>query len=243
MTENEWLACTRPIDMFQYLQDQSTQRKRRLFVCACGRQMWDLLFDERSRQAIEVGERYADGEATKHELVVAYLAAFSCFGSTCSYGASTGYQPARLAAGAAAMLRVFIQSDYRLSTQWHDEQWPAHVVLLRDVFANPFQRVSVLSFWLEWDSGRIPELARSIYNDRLLPSGLLNPDRFPALADALEEAGCRDGFILSHCRSEEPHVRGCWLIDLLLNNESTEEELITRENLKEIGHRLAQKHR
>ena len=38
----------------------------------------------------------------------------------------------------------------------------------------------------------------------------------PELADALEEAGCTDVEILSHCREPGEHVRGCWVVDLLL---------------------------
>ena len=41
----------------------------------------------------------------------------------------------------------------------------------------------------------------------------------PVLADALEEAGCASSDILDHCRSAGPHVRGCWLVDLVLGKE------------------------
>jgi hypothetical protein len=41
----------------------------------------------------------------------------------------------------------------------------------------------------------------------------------PVLADALEEAGCRDADFLGHCRSGGEHVRGCWVVDLLLGKE------------------------
>jgi hypothetical protein len=44
-------------------------------------------------------------------------------------------------------------------------------------------------------------------------------DRFPILADALEDAGCDNADILNHCRGPGPHVRGCWVIDLLLGKE------------------------
>jgi hypothetical protein len=41
----------------------------------------------------------------------------------------------------------------------------------------------------------------------------------PELADALAEAGCSNQDILSHCRGPGPHVRGCWVVDLVLGKE------------------------
>jgi hypothetical protein len=38
----------------------------------------------------------------------------------------------------------------------------------------------------------------------------------PILADALEDAGCTNAAILNHCRQLGEHVRGCWVLDLLL---------------------------
>lgn len=53
-------------------------------------------------------------------------------------------------------------------------------------------------------------------DERELPSGHFDAGRLAILADALEEAGCTDADILSHCRSPGPHVRGCWVVDLIL---------------------------
>ena len=42
----------------------------------------------------------------------------------------------------------------------------------------------------------------------------------PILADALEEAGCDDPAVLAHARDiHQPHVRGCWVCDLVLGKE------------------------
>jgi len=63
--------------------------------------------------------------------------------------------------------------------------------------------------WLTWNDGIVLKLAQAIYGDRAF-------DRMPVLADALEEAGCDNADILAHCRERGDHVRGCWVVDLLL---------------------------
>jgi hypothetical protein len=78
--------------------------------------------------------------------------------------------------------------------------------LIREVFGNPFRRVRVNPAWL---TSTVTELARGIYEERAF-------DRLPILADALMDAGCDDAELLDHCRSAGPHVRGCWVVDLVL---------------------------
>jgi len=53
-------------------------------------------------------------------------------------------------------------------------------------------------------------LARGIYEDWAF-------DRLPLLADALMDAGCADEDVIGHCRSDSPHVRGCWVVDWMLD--------------------------
>jgi hypothetical protein len=60
-----------------------------------------------------------------------------------------------------------------------------------------------------WLTPTVVSLARSIYADGQL-------DCLPILADVLQDAGCEDPDILTHCRSDGPHVRGCWVVDLVL---------------------------
>ncbi len=62
---------------------------------------------------------------------------------------------------------------------------------------------------MAWNDGAVRKMAQLIYDDRAF-------DRLPLLADALEDAGCTDADILDHCRGGAEHVRGCWVVDLLL---------------------------
>jgi hypothetical protein len=89
----------------------------------------------------------------------------------------------------------------------------AQVGLLRCLFGPLlFRTVPLALSWLAWNDGTIPKLAQAVYEERAF-------DRLPILADALEEAGCDNADILTHCRGPGPHVRGCWLLDLLLAKE------------------------
>jgi hypothetical protein len=65
--------------------------------------------------------------------------------------------------------------------------------------------------------GVVAHLAQAAYDERQLPTGHLDSARLTVLADALEEAGCDNATILTHCRQPGEHVRGCWVVDLLLN--------------------------
>jgi hypothetical protein len=79
--------------------------------------------------------------------------------------------------------------------------------------------------WLQWNDGTVLKIAQSIYGGAgfaelpILSGDHQDARRFadlPILADALEDAGCADAAILEHCRSGGEHVRGCWVVDLLL---------------------------
>ncbi|HMC63671.1 MAG TPA: hypothetical protein VKI65_01920 [Gemmataceae bacterium] len=75
MTETEWLSCGDPRPMLDFLRETVGDRQLRLFACACFRRIWHLLTDERSRKAVEVIERSAEGKATAAELAAARAAA------------------------------------------------------------------------------------------------------------------------------------------------------------------------
>jgi hypothetical protein len=80
--------------------------------------------------------------------------------------------------------------------------------LARDVFGNPFRPVSLDAAWLAWREGLIVRLAEGIYEGRRFVE-------VPVLGLALERAGCDVPEVLDHCREQEGHVKGCWVVDLL----------------------------
>jgi hypothetical protein len=80
---------------------------------------------------------------------------------------------------------------------------------LRCIFGNPFRPVSLAPGLLQWEGATIVKIAQAITEERTF-------ERLPILADALEDAGCSDAAILDHLRGPGPHVRGCWVVDLLL---------------------------
>jgi hypothetical protein len=85
----------------------------------------------------------------------------------------------------------------------------AEAHLVREIFGNPFWPVAFLP---EWRTSTAVALARGMYESRDFGA-------MPILADALQDAGCDSGAVLDHCRGAGPHVRGCWVVDLLLGKE------------------------
>jgi hypothetical protein len=91
----------------------------------------------------------------------------------------------------------------------------AQAALARDIF-DPSRPVSPAAARLSRPGGSVVKLALTAYNDQEMPSGHLDAGRLAVLADALEEGGCEDAAILSHCRGRGPHVWGCWVVDAIL---------------------------
>jgi hypothetical protein len=225
MTEREWLACADPNLMLTALSGKLSDRKLRLFAVACCRHIWHLLPDPRSRTAIEVAERYADGLAGERELAAAKAAAvvpasggaLAAYWSVCPNlpGAIGSMCDAAVEAGA----RDAVHSAQR-ATADQLAAWDTALAIgtreqasfLREVLGNPFRPTATAGGWLDWRGGLIPAMARQIYDSGDFRDLLV-------LADALEDASCTDPHLLAHCRGGREHVRGCWALDLLMGKE------------------------
>lgn len=288
MTEADWLASKDPAAMLRYLTDgeiegdyaspgrhervrrKATDRKFRLFACACCRLVWDGavcgrcggtgeigahkrqtglppcpdcrgtgkvggLTDPRSRRAVEVAERYADGGATAEELFHAHTLP----GGTSSV-VYWAVQPAPLSfhqvqplpspAAQAALIRgIFGNPWLAVGFEWRPDGLYLMVgeertELPRGRARGVLSRTEVKQLWrrVNWLTPTVISLASAAY-DKRQPDGLLDPARLAVLADALEEAGCGPMLptfaphpIVEHLRSAATHARGCWVVDLLL---------------------------
>lgn len=231
MTEDEWLTpCISekviPSDrMLQFLRNQSgLGRKRRLLAVACCSRVMKWMPEE-CLPAVAMAERLAEGPVDEAERWEAFAAAGDAqetqptlpqsWAGYCAYRASgrpvdyerpTSFQ----FDGAALVAQVAAQP-----AAWVNRQWDNVVLvterrtiadLIRDIFGNPFRPVAISQAWL---SPEAVKLAQSLYDERGF-------DRLSLLADELEKAGCQETAILDHCRQIGPHVRGCWVVDLVL---------------------------
>jgi hypothetical protein len=213
MDEPHWLVWEDPADMLKLLEGRASARKLRLFACACCRRIWQMLGD-RSQQAVEMAEHFADGEANPEALtaILRRLGRESHHPATCviledAFEAAT--QTAWWSVGWSADLPKTMQ-DWQ-AARAADRAW--HCDLLRDIFGNPFRPAFFNS---SQQTPTVTGLAQAAYDNRLPPASTLDPVRLAILADALEEVGC-EAEILGHLRGPGLHVRGCFVLDTLLD--------------------------
>jgi hypothetical protein len=226
MTEAEWLACDDPTPLLEFARGTSSNRKIRLFAVGCCRAVWDSIPDGQLRDVIRVVERHLDGTATDDELDASVRAAHRTrrkptdvervvFATArCGSGVDdadgagiVAEKAGRIAASSAARgENGLTPADWRTTYSTAQRQF---AVLLRDIFGNPFCPVT---FSPSWRTDTAVSLARQMYDSRDFSA-------MPILADALQDAGCDSDDVLNHCRGPGPHVRGCWVCDLVLGKE------------------------
>jgi hypothetical protein len=230
MTESEWQACADPNPMLQELRGRVSDRKLRLFACACSRRIFHLLTDPRSRRAVLIAERAADGLVDEKKLKAAWGDARRSINQVSratnrnmppgfTSTAAPAEQDAWLAAAHSAYFAAAVLANAagapHGSEQWlsnfrTERSWQAD--LLRDLFPRRQLPVSPAVLGTDWAGGPARDMARTLYEERRF-------EELPYLADALEEAGCTNADVLGHLRGPGPHACGCWVLDLLLGRE------------------------
>jgi hypothetical protein len=215
-----------------------SHRKLCLFAVACCRRVLHLVPVEAARHVVEVTERYADGLASREELQRAVEASASaCADHSQRLAVHGSYLwrherealqavshvhrpeaalgPISRAAATAWVWAAAVQQSLEGEDPGRaliEAEYAHQAGLLRDIVGNPFRRPAVYPSWLAWNERCVERMARGIYEERAF-------DRLPILHDALLDAGCDDDLLLAHCRTPQGHVRGCWVIDLLLGKE------------------------
>jgi hypothetical protein len=237
MTESEWLTCADPTPMLEYLNANGlvSDRKQRLFDCACVRRLWHLLTDQNGRKAVEVAEKFADGEASLQELQDAQavaLAAADAKAMLCPPGTPNSYTVLAAAAGTAWEFRSGAdplghaaqavawvglthnnRSDRRTAKQRLVGERKSQAALLREIIGHPFVLPTIRPYRdIEFFYTPSSKIARLIYDHG-------DFDRLPSLADALQKEGLDHPKLLSHCWLPGPHVRGCWAVDMVLGKD------------------------
>jgi hypothetical protein len=227
-TEEEWRSWEFATPLIRLITpDLASDRKLRLFTAACVRCIWGSPHLAGQEWVIEALERQADSPSDQTE-TRAIAAALREVRLQCTavmggmyWQMSVDYKdepetdPQRIAWSTGEAM--VIAAGWRACVlAGHPEVRPEHehwateeqamCNMLRCVFGSPFRRAVLDS---QWRTSTVVALARGIYEDQAF-------DRMPILADALEDAGCDNQDILEHCRSSRPHVRGCWVCDLVL---------------------------
>jgi hypothetical protein len=180
-----------------------SERKWRLCACGCARTLPDA-GRAPLREAVLLVERYADGQATPLELAsMRYRTRHvpDCPAALLCWGPGTNNWD-------VAMRLVNWLLGARGPLFGHELQ-SAYLDILAEMAGPSVPLAPPSAALISWEGGTLRRLAQGIYAERAW-------DSMPVLGDALEEAGCTDELILSHCRGTHPHSRGCWAVDWLL---------------------------
>lgn len=214
-------------------------RKLRLLACAYCRDFFHLYANDRIRHIVDLAEQYADGRLAKRDLAAfvdsmiqtervlsrwkkvrgsfvieeddpleeAHEHATTTWDETAVWTASPNvFESLHEITWIHALEYSAIHAEAGVTVTHVPGLYSCN--LIREIFPNPYRPVELSPSNLHSDK-TIASIARCIYEERQF-------NDLPILADALEEAGCTDQRILSHCRLPAKHFRGCWVVDLVL---------------------------
>jgi len=215
MSEALWLNSNDPTVIYRFARDRASLRKLALLAAGIYRR-WDWL-PPQCREVVVVIEQCAD----EHVLAAAVIAATEEVNRTASPPLGLpALRALELLQNAAAgelfgLVTAACDVERRLNRErsqpvrGDDLPGLAEVAdVMREVFGNPLRSIN---FAREWRTSTVVTLARTMYESREYSA-------MPILADAIQDAGCDNDDILNHCRDTTlSHVRGCWVVDLVLD--------------------------
>jgi len=160
MTEAEWNNCEDPRKMLDWLSQsgKASERKLRLLAVACSRRAWPALIDDRSREAVQVAQRYADAIVDNADLLWELLTAQQ------NAAAAGLYTPS-----AWRPVWATDRRPDRFSTGFLDE---ADAAILREIVGPLLFRS--LRFKAAWRTPMVIASAENAYHENQLPAGTLN---------------------------------------------------------------------
>ena len=211
MTETEWLTSLDPDELLKAAKKMKrlSARKARLYGCGCFRLVWDRIKSPAAQKAVEMAEARADLLISEQELE-AHRYPAGALNDVVSDWLAMSVQSLAIPKADPSVVAYAVRSSVENDVFRHARRglpYRPQADLVREVVGNPFRPIA---FDPRWRTADVTQLARAIYDDRAF-------DRMPILADALMDAGCADDDVIGHCRWSGPHVRGCWVMDLILN--------------------------
>ena len=217
MGEQEWLNATRAFSLLYAARQLSSERKLRLVACACARHFCPTNAHPDLHRGVEMAEQIADGTASRAVIESArelfgflgYVGDFVARGFTGENMFPASFLHDAINPRAVSSVRGVLcrLSDYE--ADMGSESLQTIVPWLRDIFGNPFRPID----FAPWRTDTAVSLAKQMYDSCEFSA-------MPILADALQDAGCDNEDVLTHCRdAKQLHVRGCWVVDGVLGKE------------------------
>ena len=204
MTEEEWLACRETHPMLAHIKAYVEQRKSSLLVIACFNLAWNALPDTCRDWVVAFGDE-VEGHPVRRLVEAKWMDVVDWFHDLAAPDGERRYALLNLSTGGQTGYWAEDHFPERSGLAWAEAE-AEHASLLRDIFGNPFRPVTVDPSWL---TSTVVAVARQMYESR-------DFSPMPILADALQDSGCEEERVLGHCRGPGPHVRGCWVCDLIL---------------------------
>jgi hypothetical protein len=234
MTEEEWLTAEHASALLQFIEPKVSDRKLYYFDIACARRITPLLIHPASVHGIDVLERFVEGQCGEEDISrLSWDVEGAAF---CVENGNGPWQNAAEQLPETLLAELVVRPDYPVRNARQVLTSAAYFVdrifstapdgrrlrgqlaellggrfqpvsLAHEVFGNPFRPVT---FDPAWRTDTAVSLARVMYESRDFAA-------MPILADALQDGGCEHADILDHCRDPNgTHVRGCWVVDLVL---------------------------